>query len=134
MALGRTLLDTSAYSAFKRGHTETVDVVRRAPELLVSAVSLGELVGGFLGGGRADDNRRELDEFLRSPRVRAVPVSEATAERYAVSWLALRRAGRPVPTNDLWIAAAAMEHGAEVCTLDRDFLRIPGLLVRCFRP
>jgi tRNA(fMet)-specific endonuclease VapC len=132
--MNRIALDTSAYSAFKRGHHDVVQHLRRASEILVSSVVLGELLGGFEVGGRLQRNRDELRLFLRSRRVRLVPVGEATAERYARIYAALRAAGRPLPTNDLWIAASAMEHGAELVSLDRDFAHVAQILVALYEP
>jgi len=132
--VSRVALDTSAYSAFKRGHPEVVQHLRRAREILVSSVVLGELLGGFEAGGRPRRNRGDLRLFLESPRVRLVPVGEATAERYARIYASLRAAGRPLPANDLWIAASAMEHGAELVTLDRDFAGVPQILVALYEP
>jgi len=126
--LSRIALDTSAYSAFKRGHPEVVAHLRRAREILVPSIVLGELLGGFDAGRRARRHRDELRQFLATPRVRPVPVGEATAERYARIYTTLREAGRPLPTNDLWIAASAMEHGAALVTLDRDFEHVPQIL------
>lgn len=93
-------------------------MVRTATTILVPAVVVGELLAGFEGSSRREAKRSELKAFFNSPRVRAVPMSRATAERYAVIYHYLRANGTPVPTNDLWIAAAAMEHGAAVVTLD----------------
>jgi predicted nucleic acid-binding protein len=59
-----------------------------------------------------------------------VLITEDTAERYARIYAYLRTAGRPIPTNDLWIAASAMEHGAELLTTDRHFLDVPQIVVR----
>ncbi len=127
--MSRVALDTSAYSAFKRGHEEVVAHLRRAREILLSSVVLGELLGGFEAGTRSRRNREELGLFLESPRVRLVSVGAETAERYARIYASLRRAGRPLPTNDLWIAASAMEHGAELVTVDRDFTHVTQVLV-----
>jgi len=132
--VSRVALDTSAYSGFKRGHPGVVAHLRRAREILVSSVVLGELLGGFEVGSRPRRNRDELRLFLESPRVRLVQVGEATAERYARIYASLRAAGRPLPTNDLWIAASAMEHGAELVTLDRDLAGVPQILVALYEP
>jgi len=132
--VSRIALDTSAYSAFKRGHRDVVDHVRRAQEILLPSVVLGELLGGFEAGSQARRNRDELDLFLESPRVRPVTLGQATAERYAVIYASLRTAGHPLPTNDLWIAASAMEHGAELVTLDRDFTHVAQILVALYEP
>lgn len=129
MALESILLDTSAYSAFKRGHGEVVEHIRAAGGILLPAVVIGELLAGFGLGTRAARNRAELDAFCASPRVRVVDLSWATAERYATIYSHLRAAGKPVPTNDLWIAATAMEQGAAVITADRHFLDMPQVIV-----
>lgn len=106
--------------------------LRRAEEILLPSVVLGELLAGFERGGRARRNREELRLFLESPRARLVPLGEATGERYAVIYASLRAAGRPIPTNDLWIAASSMEHGAELLTLDRDFTHVAQILVTLY--
>jgi tRNA(fMet)-specific endonuclease VapC len=124
------MLDTSGYSAFKRGYQEAIDAIRQAPSILLPSIMLGELLAGLEVGGRRLENRRELSEFQRSPRVRTVQITKDTAERYAHIYAYMRAMGRPVPTNDLWIAASAMEHGAELLTTDRHFLDVPQILVR----
>lgn len=132
--MSRLTLDTSAYAAFKRNHAEVVARLRRAREILVPTVVLGELLGGFEAGTRNRRNRDELRLFLESPRVRLVSITAETAERYAVIYVALRAAGTPIPTNDLWIAASTMEHGTELVTLDRDFGHVAQILVAVFEP
>jgi tRNA(fMet)-specific endonuclease VapC len=130
----RALLDTSAYSAFMRGHAEVVAALRQPTELLLPVVVLGELLAGFAAGRRARHNREELNAFRATPRVVVAHLSETTAECYAAIYAALRAAGTPVATSDLWIAASAMENGAELLTLDRAFLHVEQVRVRCFDP
>ncbi len=132
--MSRLTLDTSAYSAFKRGHTGVVRHLRRAEEILLPSIVLGELLGGFEAGQQSRRNRDELLLFRESSRVRLVSIGEATAERYAVIYAALRSMGQPIPTNDLWIAASVMEHGTELVTLDRDFTHVPQILVAFYEP
>ena len=132
--MSRLTLDTSAYSAFKRGHPEIVGLLRRAEEILLPAIVLGELLGGFEAGTRSRRNRDELRLFLESQRVHLASIGEATAERYAVIYASLRAAGQPIPTNDLWIAASTMEHGTELVTLDRDFTHVAQILVAHYEP
>jgi predicted nucleic acid-binding protein len=127
----RVLLDTSAYSAFLRGHPGIVAEVRRAAEIHVNAVILGELLAGFGGGKREEHNRSLLRSFLASPRVRVAALDAETSERYAHLLQALRRTGRPVPTNDLWIAATAMQLGLTVVTTDQHFRQIASIVVSC---
>ena len=130
----RVLLDTSAYSAFKRGHARVVELLRQATFIGLNAVVLGELLSGFMSGGREAWNREELHAFLQSPRVQVLSLSRETAERFAVIHQALRQAGTPIPTHDMWIAASAMEHGLRVVTADAHFHRIPMLLLDYIEP
>lgn len=105
------LLDTNAYAAFKRGAPQALEVLQSAPAIAVNAVVLGELFCGFAGGSKSRQNRRELVQFLASPRVSVLPIDFATAEQYASVLIALKNIGAPIPTNDLWIAASALRHG-----------------------
>jgi len=120
-------IDTNAYAAFKRGDPAIVAVLQHAPEILVSATVLGELLGGFAAGSRDSANRGELTLFLNSPRVKLVPCGAATADFYALVYAARRRQGQPMPTNDLWIAASCLEHGAALLTPDAHFQHVGGL-------
>lgn len=128
------LLDTSAYSAFRRGHREVADLMRRADRIAVSTITMGELLAGFAHGRRAAENRRELQRFLDSPRVTLSPVDLRTAERYALIHQRLRERGTPIPANDVWIAAAAMQEGLTLVTTDAHFRKIPQILVAWFDP
>lgn len=123
------LLDTNAYSAFMLGAAEVVDVVAHADKLYLNSTVLGELLGGFAVGTREPKNRAELARFMDSPRVEILPVTAQTADSYALIYAGLRRKRQPIPTNDLWIAASALEHGAALLTRDAHFSQIDGL--RC---
>ena len=129
MALSSLMLDTSAYAAFKRGQQRAIEALRRPRVILLPSIVLGELLGGFEVGTRCAQNRQELEAFRQSERVSIVPITDETAERYARVYAHLRRVGRPIPTNDLWIAASAMEHGAELLTADAHFLHVPQIIV-----
>lgn len=124
----RILLDTSAYSALMSGHDRVAERVREAEEIYLNAIVLGELLGGFARGSRRLFNERQLATFVESPRVSIVDVDDDTASRYAVIYDTLRVAGTPIPTNDIWIAASAMQHGLRLLTLDTHFRRVPQVL------
>jgi tRNA(fMet)-specific endonuclease VapC len=125
----RILLDTNAYSDLAKGHSRLAGAIREAEEVLFSSVVAGELLGGFRRGSRYDQNVDALRRFLAHPRVRFVPVTWTTAERYARIYLSLRIRGKPIPTNDMWIAAQAMETGAELFTTDPHFEVVEGLVL-----
>lgn len=121
----RILLDTSAYSAFMRGHEGILDLVQRAELIAISSTILGEILAGFRLGGRRRKNQELLDRFFASPRVLSLPVDEGTARRYADIVEHLQRVGTPLPSNDLWIAATAMQHGLILVSTDRHFEKVP---------
>ena len=125
----RVLLDTSAYSLLMRGRTEVDGLLDTADEVYLPAVVIGELLAGFKKGNAEQRNREILDQFLAIPRVSILSLDEDTAERYAVILDFLRRQGTPIPTNDLWIAACAMQHGLVLITADRHFLTLPQVVV-----
>ena len=124
----RILLDTNAYSALMRGHAEVANRVRRAEGIILSTVVAGELLFGFRGGKRLDENQRQFRKFLDNPYVSILPVSLVTADRFARIGASLRAKGRPIPSNDMWIAAHALESGAELLSADEHFEAIEGLV------
>lgn len=117
-------LDTSAYSNFRRGNEEVAAILDRAELVGVPTVTLGELRTGFLLGGSRRRNEAELDAFLGSSAVELLPIDAETSRHYAEIVAELRKAGTPVPTNDIWIAAVAARNGVSVLTCDNHFERI----------
>lgn len=122
-------LDTNAYSGFKRGLVEVVDQLARAERILVPVPVLAELRIGFRRGKQEARNLDELEQFLSSPRVEICSLTEQTAILYAEIFGTLQRKGTPIPLNDVWIAASAMEQGAILLSADTHFTRIDGLLL-----
>jgi len=123
----RLLIDTNIYSYALKGEEVVVEVLREADEIGFSVISIGELLSGFKLGGREQKNRKELEQFLDSPRVVVYPVNDGTAEFYAQILNNLRKIGKPVPTNDIWIAAVAFQNGLKLFTKDAHFQAIAGL-------
>jgi tRNA(fMet)-specific endonuclease VapC len=128
------ILDTSAYSHLRRGHTEALDRLARAAVVLVPTIVIGELRAGFELGAATGDNVALLDEFLQESFVDVIDVTPPIAARYGRIFAELRRAGTPIPINDVWIAACAVHAGAALLTYDRDFLRIEDLTVDLLEP
>jgi predicted nucleic acid-binding protein len=90
------------------------------------------LAAGFRLGSREAENRRTLKDFLDEPFVRVVATDEAVAARYGEVFASLRRAGTPIPINDVWIAAATFETGGHLLTFDSDFARVSALSCTVF--
>ena len=123
------LIDTNIYTHALKGDQDTVAILRKALEIAICSISIGELLSGFKGGKREKKNREELAEFLDAPRVRIYAVDEDTAEYYATILDNLRKKGTPIPTNDIWIASVAFQHGFPLLTKDQHFKHIDGLIV-----
>lgn len=132
LELTRLLVDTSVYSAFLRGHEGVVHDVARADELALTPDVLGELLARFRKGTRFEKNLERLREFTESPRLRWLVLDDETADRYAIIHDELRRAGAPIPANDLWITASAMQHGLRLLTTDPHFRRVPQIAVSLY--
>ena len=128
----KVMMDTSAYTAFLRGSPEVKEAVQQADEIVFNPVVLGELIAGFLMGRNERKNRAILKDFLSSPRVIVAEIDEETSERYAVIVQSLRMKGTPIPTNDLWISASAMQHGLRVLTTDKHYLKVPQIITEYF--
>ena len=122
--MSRYCLDTSAYSNFQRGDPRVVATLDRAEWVGVPAVTLGELRTGFLLGDHRMRNETELSDFLANPVVEILPVDDEVSRHFAEIVVDLRRAGTPLPTNDVWIAATAARAGALVLTYDNHFNQI----------
>lgn len=117
-------LDTSAYSNFRRGNEEVAALLDQAELVGVPTIALGELRTGFLLGSKRRSNEAELDAFLENPAVEVLAVDAESSRHYAEIVAELRKAGTPVPTNDIWIAAIAARNGTTILTCDDHFERI----------
>ena len=125
----RVCLDTNAYSRLMGGHAPLTQLLESADEVLVPTTVLGELHAGFELGSRREANRRELAEFLALPGVEATAITTDIAERYGILVGQLSRQGTPIPTNDIWLAAIALETGTRLITYDSHFENVPGLII-----
>ncbi len=113
-----------APKSFMKGHPGVIELIEGADWIGVPAIVLGELQIGFFLGSKIEKNEAILREFLDHQVVETLPTDAHTARIYAEMLLDLRRAGTPLPSNDIWIAACATQHGATVVTLDAHFHKI----------
>ncbi len=123
----KILLDTNAYSFLMRGDGRVADIVRGAEKVFLSAIVVGELMHGFRCGPRFEIDAADLQSFLSSPYTSFLEVGPVTVDRYARIAAALRAKGYPIPSNDIWIAAHAMETGAELLSADKRFEYVDGI-------
>lgn len=120
----KLVLDTNAYSDWRRfGWWESL--LLQADEVIIPAIVLGELRVGFLRGNQRGINELKLKAFLATPVVRVWEVGEETSQYFASFKHQLLGSGRPIPENDVWIAACCFEAGATLLTSDKHFERLP---------
>jgi len=122
------LLDTNAYASFKRNETAIIEIIQTAESICISPIVIGELIAGFEGGSKIKQNKIELQKFLESARITIYPVTLDTSHFFSQIYCSLKNKGKPIPTNDMWIASQALEHGCVVCTHDKHFGFIEGLI------
>ena len=121
------LLDANALiSLFDGSDPELERALCGAEELIVPVVAYAEVVAGAeTDTKRARMTLDALSALMSTPNTRLLPVSEATVRYYSKTYNQLKKNGTPIPTNDIWIAAAALEVGGVLFTRDRHFLKIP---------
>lgn len=129
MTNAKLLLDTSAYSGFNRGDKRLKDYFRTDQEMLVPLITVGELRAGFALGTKKEENEALLQKLLDSSSISTVTISDKTTKLFATIFQRLKLAGTAINTNDMWIAALAIEHDCLLVTLDSDFKRVPDLLI-----
>ena len=119
------ILDTNALSAFADGEAGVGEVLRRQARAAVPVIVLGE----FRYGIAQSKHRSTYEAWLESqlPHFDILTITEETAVAYAALRVGLKRSGRPIPANDAWIAALALEHRLPVLSRDEHFDVVPGL-------
>src|SRR5450432_3405275 len=117
----RIAVDSNRYTDFCRDDKHAIEVIRAAEEIFLPLIVLGELRGGFAHGSRRDHNEKILVRFLGSKRVSVLAPDEQTSHFYADIYSSLRKRGKPIPTNDIWIAALVIQHNIVLFDRDSDF-------------
>jgi tRNA(fMet)-specific endonuclease VapC len=123
------LIDTNAFARFLAGDEKVFGSLARAGRVHFSVFVLGELFAGFRSGSKEKRNRQILERFLAKPGVEVLAATRETAEYFGLIKSALKKAGQPIPLNDIWIAAQALETGSVLVTYDTHFALVPGLRI-----
>ncbi len=119
------IVDTNVLSAFFAKEDKIVLLIRAAEFIYIPSIVIGELTGGFHYGNRLARNEAILSDFLQESTVKVVSIGEEVAKVYGELYAYLRKIGRPIPTNDIWIAACALSTGQPLLTKDGDFDNLP---------
>ena len=126
-ASGRLSVDTNAVIAYREGIPIVCTLIEGADLLFLPVVVLGELLYGALNSAKPQRNKQITHKF--SAQSVLVPIDDAIAIRYATVRLQLKKIGRPIPENDIWVAATCLELGVPLLTRDGHFDHIHGLEV-----
>lgn len=126
-ASGRFLLDTNVVIALLEGDEGVLSKLDLAPEVFISAVVVGELFFGAAKSARSAENTARVERFVSGRSVLSCDLNVVRA--YGRVRQRLREKGRPIPENDVWIAATATCHDLVLVTRDRHFLDVEGLAV-----
>jgi tRNA(fMet)-specific endonuclease VapC len=121
-------MDAHIYSYAMMGDPGVISVLQEADIIGICSISIGELLSGSKGGNRELKNRKELENFLDAPRIQIYSMDATTADYYAEVLNGLKKQGTPIPTNDIWIASTAFQHGLKLFSKDQHFQNIPGLI------
>ena len=127
--MNKILIDTNIYSLAMRGDSSAISVLQEVSQIGITSISIGELLSGFKAGSKETENRKGLNLFLDSPRVRLYSIDAESAEYYSAVLNQLKKQGTPIPTNDIWIVSVAFQYGLQMVTNDKHFSCIQGLLL-----
>ena len=124
----RIALDTNRVTDLFRGDIALAEQLATCEEVWIPLPVLGEIKAGFYGGTQQRRNEVLLNGLLVKATVGVLMPGRETAEHYVRLFMQLKRAGTPIPDNDLWIAALVLEHNLVLLTRDKHFERIPQLM------
>lgn len=117
----KLVFDTNAYCLCDIGNEAALSIVERAESFYLPVIVYGELYYGFRHGGRFQKNFARLEQFIDEFGVQIIPVDTDVARKFGDIYASLRKMGKPIPTNDIWISACCMSVGGVLLTTDRHF-------------
>lgn len=123
----RIAVDSNRYTDFCRGLPEVVEVIESAAEIYIPLIVVAEQRAGFANGATREKNERTFTKFLNNEGVFVLSPDDQTTFFYADLYSYLRKKGKPIPTNDLWIAALVLQHNLVLFDRDADFNHLPQL-------
>lgn len=121
------VVDTNIFTAYQRGEEWADELLSGVSNILVPTIVLGELYYGFFNGNIPQKNLAFLDEFMSSPRVSVLNITDATPRIFGEIAAELNKKGRPIQSDDIWIAALCKENNLPLATKDQGFQYILGL-------
>ena len=119
------ILDTNALSAAADDDPAIITLLARADQMAIPVIALGEYRYGIAQSRHRASYADWLKGLLHDCLV--LDANELTTHYYAEITLELKQKGRPIPTNDIWIAALCRQHSLPLLSRDRHFDMVPGI-------
>ena len=126
---GKIALDTDIAIKFLNGDTEIDNFLSNYSEIYLPVIVVGELIYGALNSKHAEQNLERHKRLIQRSRI--LEISESTANTYAKTRMGLKKKGKPIPENDLWIASICIEHRIPIISNDSHFKDIDNLILEC---
>ena len=126
----KLVLDSNFYSLFDVGHEAAIELMTHAESYYLPSIVVGELCHGFRYGNRYEENLKRLKLFLKTFHAEVIPVDMETAILFGEIAASLKKKGKPIPSNDIWIAACCLSVGGTLATMDGDFLHVDQIAVK----
>ena len=123
----KIVIDSNRYTDLCRNVSEVVEIVERVSLVFIPLIVIAEQRAGFASGNQQEKNERILTKFLNKEEVSVLYPDEQTTHFYANLYAYLRKKGKPIPTNDLWIAALVVQYNLTLYDRDSDFDNLPQL-------
>ena len=123
----KIVIDSNRYTDLCHNILEVIEIVEHASLVFVPLIVIAELRAGFANGNQQEKNERILTKFLNKDEVSILYPDEQTTHFYANLYAYLRKKGKPIPTNDLWIAALVVQYNLTLYDRDSDFDNLPQL-------
>ncbi len=132
MAISKIVIDTNVYSGILKGAIDHQSIFEKFDHIIIPTIVIGELRAGFALGKKSKQNEADLQQILNNNNIKVLAPEISTTSYYAAIYKALRKKGKPIPTNDIWIAAICLEQDAQMATLDRHFNFVADLKIYGF--
>jgi len=129
----KIVIDTNVYSAILKGIINHQSIFNKFEQIILPTIVIGELRAGFQLGDKTKQNEKDLQNVIANNNVQVLSIELSTTSFYATIFKELRKKGKSIPTNDLWIAAICVEQSATIASLDKHFTYVSGLKVYNFK-
>ena len=124
---GSAILDTNIVIGFLNGETNIISRISTVAQIYISSITIGELLFGAACSKNAHKNIQKIQLFISQCRI--LVIDPQTAREYSEIKLKLKIKGKPIPENDIWLAAQSQQHRLPLFTQDNHFSEVSGIQI-----